>query len=279
MTSQYPSPDPYTQPTQTPPSDRPALAPLAGRTNTEYDTYSDQFERYTAFWDRLDPTFSDWIAAQMPARPGHGDRAIDLGCGGGRHSVLLAEHYAHVLAVDIADGMLGIARNAHNRDNITYQHTDVLAVTPLRNGTFDAVLAVDVLRTVGGPELVLPHIRSLVAARGVAILVDMIDPGGWAHPGFHVDRAFTESRAAYELSGDRHAAADVLRLLLHDRWLRQAADHPPLTRERFHQAYQQAFPGAQITDLNPLMSAAVWHSPATVGPYYPTTEYAGQARR
>ena len=256
--------------------------PLSGRdgwTDTEFDTFSDLYERFTTVSDRLDPNFSAWLSDQLPARPGRGDRALDLGCGAGRQTVQLAEHYAHVLGVDIADGMLAIARTARHRHNITYQHTDVLSVTPHSYGTYDAVVSVHTLHHVGPPEFVLPHVRSLVAAGGIAVIADLINPGNWTDRGFHLDRAFSHARGVYNQSGDRHAAADVLRLFLHEHWLRQAADHTPLTREQFHQHYTTAFPGAHIVDLNPLMAAAIWHSPATSRPYHPPAEYATQAHR
>jgi hypothetical protein len=93
------------------------------------------------------------------------------------------------------------------------------------------------------------------------VLVDMIDPGRWTDPGFHLDRAFTDARAAYEATGRTDVATDVLSLLLHPQWLRMAAADTPLTRDQFHQLYRQVFGGAQIIDdLHPLMAAAVWHN-------------------
>jgi 2-polyprenyl-3-methyl-5-hydroxy-6-metoxy-1,4-benzoquinol methylase len=270
VSTPHPVPDHHVPP--------PSATGQAGWTETDFDTFSDLYERFTGMSDRLDPSFSRWLGDQLPARPGRGDRALDLGCGAGRQSIQLAQHYAHVLAVDIADGMLAIARTARRRDNITYRHADVLSITPHRYGTYDAVVSVHTLHHVGPPDLVLPQVRSLVAAGGIAVLADLINPGDWTDPGFHHDRAFTHARAVYDQSGDRHAAVDVLRLFLHDHWLRQAADHTPLTREQFHQHYTTAFPGAHIVDLNPLMAAAVWRSPATAGPYY-QRDYATQAPR
>jgi 2-polyprenyl-3-methyl-5-hydroxy-6-metoxy-1,4-benzoquinol methylase len=257
----------------------PSTTGQVGWTETDFDNFSDLFERFTGMSDRLDPSFSQWLASQLPARPGHGDRALDLGCGAGRQTIQLADHYARVLGVDIADGMLAIARTARPRPNITYQHADVLTVTPQRYGTYDAVVSVHTLHHVGPPDLVLPHVRSLVAAGGIAVIADMIDPGDWTDPAFHLDRAFTHARAVYDRCGDRHAAADVIRLMLHDHWLRQAANHTPLTRDQFHHHYTTIFPGAHIVDLNPLMAAAIWRNPATAGPYYRPAAYASQAPR
>ncbi len=225
-----------------------------------FDAVADLFDRFAAVWDGVDTTFSDWVTGNLPE---HGRSALDLGCGAGRHTVLLADRFDQVLAVDTAEGMLQIARRDRARPNISYQQADVLAVTPPPAGPFDLVLSVHTLHHVGDPDLVLPHVRSLVAPGGTAILADIINPGSWTDPQFHLDRAFSDARGAYHLTGDRQAAITVLDLLLHPRWLDTAGADTPLTRPQFHQHYAAAFPGAAIIDdLHPLMAGAVWHNPA-----------------
>jgi 2-polyprenyl-3-methyl-5-hydroxy-6-metoxy-1,4-benzoquinol methylase len=225
----YPLPDPDADPDASPTEDD-LLDVALGGGRLGFDAFADLFDRFTGLWDRIDPTFTTWLADQLPARPGRGGRALDLGCGAGRHTVLLAEHYDHVLAVDIAERMLGIAGQTRPADNITYQHGGVLGITPATHGQYDAVLSVHTLHHVGEPGLVLPHVRSLVAPGGIAVLADIIDPGDWTTPDFHADRAFDTARAAYDRSAERHAAADVLRLLLHPQWLKLAAADTPLMR-------------------------------------------------
>jgi SAM-dependent methyltransferase len=227
-----------------------------------FDVFPDLFDQYTGLWDGLDSTFTDWLSANLPdAQTG---RAVDLGCGAGRHTLALADRCHQVLAVDVADGMLDIARRDRSRPNVRYEHRDVLAVTPDLAGRFDVVLSVHTLHHVGLPDLVLPWVRSLVAPGGVAVLADIVDPGGWATRDFHVERAISEARAAYGLTDDRHAALTVIGLLLHPRWLAMAAADTPLTRAEFRAAYTAEFPGVTITDdLHPLMAGAVWHNTIT----------------
>jgi SAM-dependent methyltransferase len=225
-----------------------------------FDPVAELFDRFAAVWDGIDSTFSDWVIGNLPARAGS---AVDLGCGAGRHTALLADRFERVLAVDTAEGMLRIARRDRDRANISYQRADVLTVDPVQTGPFDLVLSVHTLHHVGAPDLVLPHVRSLVAPGGTAILADIVDPGDWANPGFHLDRAFADARGAYQLTGDRQAAITVLDLLLHPQWLATAAADTPLTRPQFHRHCAATFPDATITDdLHPLMAGAVWHNPA-----------------
>ena len=191
--------------------------------------------------------------------PGHSNvpRLPDAG----RHSVLLAEHYAQVLAVDLSSRMLAIAEATRSRPNITYRQADVLDIDPGRHGRFDAVVSVNTVHHAGPADVVLPRVRSLVAPGGVVVVVDMVDPGGWTDPGFHLGRAFADARAAYGATGRTDVATDVLNLLLHPQWLRMAAADTPLSRDQFHQVCSQVFPGAQIVDgLHPLMAAAVWQN-------------------
>jgi 2-polyprenyl-3-methyl-5-hydroxy-6-metoxy-1,4-benzoquinol methylase len=230
-----------------------------------FDVFPDLFDQFTGLWDGLDSTFSDWLSASL--LDVRGGRAVDLGCGAGRHTLLLADRLNEVLAVDAADGMLEIARRDRSRPGIAYERRDVLAVDPKVVGQFEVVLSVHTLHHVGLPDLVLPLVRSLVAPGGVAVLADIVDPGGWEARDFHVGRAFSEARAAYGLTGDRQAALTVLGLLLHPRWLAMAAADTPLTREQFHDAYTAEFPGVVITDdLHPLMAGAVWHNTAPQQP-------------
>lgn len=218
------------------------------------------FDWFTGLWDTHAAGFTSWLTANLPRHATAG-RALDLGCGAGRHSLLLAERYRYVLAVDTAKGMLDRARERRSRRNLDYQQRDVLGVSAAFDGSFDLVLSVHTLHHVGAPDLVLPHVGSLVAPGGTAILADIIDPGQWTAPGFHIDRAFADARAAYQATGERTAAANTLQLLLHPSWLAAAAADTPLTRELFHQHYTAVFPGVSIIDdLHPLMAGAVWHN-------------------
>lgn len=224
-----------------------------------FDAFPDLFDRFTRIWDGISGSFDDWILAHLPQQVGS---AVDLGCGAGRHSILMADHAEAVLAVDVADRMLDIARAERARPNIDYQRRGVLDVAP-EDGPFDLVLSVHTLHHVGDPGIVLPHVRSLLAPGGRLIVADIIDPGGWSTQEFHLDRAFTDARVVYQLTGDGEAAADSLRLLLHPRWLQLTQHDTPLTRVAFHTEYEQAFPGAEFADdLNPIMCGAVWRAPA-----------------
>ena len=159
--------------------------------------------------------------------------------------------------------MLDIARTERARPNVDYQHRGILDVAA-GEGPFDVVLSVHALHHVGDPGVVLPHVRSLLAPGGRLVVADIIDPGGWRTREFHLDRAFDRRPCGLPAHPRRRTRQPTsLRLLLHPRWLQLTEADTPLTRDAFHTAYDEAFPGAVYADdLNPTMCGAVWQAPS-----------------
>jgi 2-polyprenyl-3-methyl-5-hydroxy-6-metoxy-1,4-benzoquinol methylase len=101
---------------------------------------------YERFADAQDEFYRPWLSAAIPNRGGDpASRAVDLGCGSGRFATLLADRHAEVLAVDIAERELAIARAKRARPNISYEHRSLLDVTPGVDGRFDVVLSVNAI--------------------------------------------------------------------------------------------------------------------------------------
>jgi SAM-dependent methyltransferase len=108
-----------------------------------------------------------WLVSVLPAV---GGRALDLGCGAGRHAVLLAERFAHVDAIDLSLPMIEIARAKRSRPNVAYKQADLLAATG--SGEYDLVLSVMALRHVPDLQAALAHIKGLLAPGGQIVLAD-----------------------------------------------------------------------------------------------------------
>jgi SAM-dependent methyltransferase len=223
-----------------------------------FDPIAGLYQRYAEITDGV---FRPWLDRNLPA---HADRAADLGCGSGRWSVLLADRATDVLAVDISDIELSLARTSRARANVSYERRSLLDVTTARDGLFDLVVSVNTLFHLHGEhgvDPVLAHVRSLVAPGGRALLVDVVSPGPRS-PLHH--RWWGVTDAARTLGRGRSVADAwaVFRLRQHPTWMRHARTNHPLTRPRFHDAYSRHFPGAIFTDdLDPFTCAASWQAP------------------
>jgi 2-polyprenyl-3-methyl-5-hydroxy-6-metoxy-1,4-benzoquinol methylase len=130
------------------------------------------FDRTAADYDRLgdlgeNSGVGNWLVRVVPVG---GGRALDLGCGAGHHTVLLAERFAHVDAIDLSLPMLEIARAKRSRPNVFYRQGDLLEVTG--SGGYDLVLSVMTLHHVPDLRAALAHIAGLLAPGGRIVLAD-----------------------------------------------------------------------------------------------------------
>lgn len=220
-----------------------------------FNALAELYERYAEINDEV---YRPYLERGLPAG---GARAVDLGCGTGRFTGLLADRCDHVLAVDIAERELEIARAHRSRPSIDFQRASLLEVPA--DPPFDLVLSVNALFHLfgeHGSERVLRHVRSLVAPGGWAVVVDVVSPGPrsllW-HRWWGVgDAARTLVR--------RRSPADawtVMRLRQHPVWMRHARTNHPLTRAEFHRRYSAVFPGARFTDdIDRFICAIQWRN-------------------
>jgi SAM-dependent methyltransferase len=187
-----------------------------------------------------------WLLFHLPPR---GDRAVDLGCGTGVHTALLAERYDDVLGVDLSAPMVDFARRARPRPNVRYERRDLRDVAPDPDGRFDLVFSANTLHHVE-LDSALHRIRSLVRPGGKVLLVDVVDdrpqvPRSWLRA--QAWRMFgTDLRYRRRPLGE---AVELLRLQLDADWL----DHQTSDRLRSSADWDEhcraVFPGATITSL------------------------------
>jgi SAM-dependent methyltransferase len=202
------------------------------------------YNRFTRSLDAPEVPVNRWLDRHL----GSGRRALDVGCGTGRYTVMLADRYDDVVGVDVAPAMIEIAERDRLRPNIRYQTRDVLSLTPEHDGRFDLVLALGCVVNVGPPKLVLGHLRSLVAKGGTLLILEPTWEPGWGSQDWQVNFAFRTARAVWEATGDLDDVIAALRVVLHPTWLEMAGIGVPLAREDFLREYSAALPGVIIEE-------------------------------
>jgi SAM-dependent methyltransferase len=132
-------------------------------------TYRDaDVARFWAAGERdLDAVLAAAGAAVQPD-----DVVLDIGCGVGRLTRVLAGRAAHVHAIDVSAQMLDQARehNAH-LTNVTWHHGDGTTLHPVEDDSIDAVVSHLVFQHIPDPEITLGYVREMGR---------VLRPGGWA---------------------------------------------------------------------------------------------------
>jgi SAM-dependent methyltransferase len=222
-----------------------------------FDQIATHFDRFA---ELVGAPLDAYLASVVPE--GGGERAVDLGCGTGRHAALLAAHYRQVLGVDISVAMLQLAMARRGLANVDYQQRDLRQVRADRDGVFDLVVSAYALHHLADLDQALWSIRELTAPGGRVVLVDNVAPTP------QVPRRWFITEAVRTLAADllrrRRPPAEAWELFhlnTDPAWL----DH--LTSDRFRnptqftQQYGQVFPDATFTDLY-RSRAMCWDNPA-----------------
>jgi len=96
---------------------------------------------------------------------------LEIGCGTGTTSLHHAPYVKHILATDISNSMLDIARKKAKEagvENVTFQQATVenLEAAP---ASFDAVLALNIIHLVDDPAAAVANVATLLKPGGVFV--------------------------------------------------------------------------------------------------------------
>lgn len=133
------------------------------------------YERYMGKWSRLaGDTFLDWLD------PKPGLRWLDVGCGNGAFTEMLAERCApaSVHGIDPSEAQLAYARARPALQNAQFQQGDAMTL-PFPNEAFDAAVMPLVIFFVPGPARGVAEMARVVCAGGLvaAYAWDMVGSG------------------------------------------------------------------------------------------------------
>ena len=220
------------------------------------------FDHLSHTYDRFAELVADelhtYLRFHLPRAAG---RAVDLGCGSGVHTALLAEHYNEVVAVDLSESMLALARQRRPRVNVRYEQRDLVDVTPWQDGQFDLVFSAFTLHHVPDLELALLEMRRLVRPGGQLIAIDVVDERR------QVPRNWFRREAVRTLWDDlrtrRRTASEaweLLRLQLSAEWLDHQTTDRLLPPGEWQAVAERTLPGCKLTPLHRAL-AVCWTAP------------------
>src|ERR1700682_355507 len=203
----------------------------------------------------------DWLLTQLPT---HGNRALDAGCGSARHAIVLAERFDRVVAIDISQPLINIARASRSPQNVSYQVCDLMNFADPER--FDLVFSSTTLHHVADLDAALLHLRELVRPGGRAVLIDNVarQPGQKMLPGWTPAHWVHVLGAVREFPGDVWGlglgqAGWQLKFRTGAPWLAHLASDRYLSPQAFERRYAAVFPGARFTDLG-FARGLVWDS-------------------
>lgn len=114
----------------------------------------------------LNPVRLAYVAGRVSLR---GARVLDVGCGGGLLSEALAAAGAHVTAIDLAPGVLDVARLHLFESNLAvdYRQISAEALAAEQPGSFDAITCMEMLEHVPDPGSVIEACARLLKPGGL----------------------------------------------------------------------------------------------------------------
>jgi SAM-dependent methyltransferase len=121
------------------------------------------------------------------------DRVLDVGCGIGRLTRVLAGRASHVTALDVSPEMLSRAQELNAElDNVEWVLGDGETLAGIEDASLDAVVS----------HVVLQHIPSAKLQLGyIAEFGRVLKPGGWAAFGLSTDPRVHEPRTQHSRRG------------------------------------------------------------------------------
>jgi ubiquinone/menaquinone biosynthesis C-methylase UbiE len=109
----------------------------------------------------------DWVIGQFNDT----DTTLELGCGTGIYSALIANNVKNLIATDMSSEMLELARtNLNQYDNVEIRREDCYAIA-CEDNTFDSILLANLIHIVTDPHAVLKECQRVLKKDGRIIIV------------------------------------------------------------------------------------------------------------
>jgi len=134
------------------------------RTTWDAAAASDRVEHYVG-----DPATAESELESLFSRLGGGPRGgvcVEVGCGFGRISAVLARRFDRVLALDVSPKMLDLARAAVTATNVEFVLVPGSSLEPVRDGVADVLVCYLVLQHLPRREVVAAYLNEFARVLG-----------------------------------------------------------------------------------------------------------------
>ncbi len=102
---------------------------------------------------------------------------LELGCGTGNFTEVIAQNADHVFATDLSDELLEIARKRLDKiDNITFQKENCTS-TSFTSNKFDTVLMANLIHVIENPSMALQESYRILKDDGLLIITSFTNQG------------------------------------------------------------------------------------------------------
>jgi ubiquinone/menaquinone biosynthesis C-methylase UbiE len=186
-------------------------------------------------------------------------RALDVGCGTGILAHDLSHYFDTVLAIDISEPMLAIARRKRPAPNIEYRREDANHL--VLHQTFDFIVSHTTFHHLEDITETLRMLKAVLEPGGCLVIVDNVRR--WPM----IPRAsfLLAAKACLKLPLDvvhhgRSSASRLFRFRTSRHWLDHLRTDTHLPPARFRKVYAESLPGASFTPLRYFLGV-VWQSP------------------
>jgi ubiquinone/menaquinone biosynthesis C-methylase UbiE len=185
---------------------------------------------------------------------------LDVGCGTGLLSLELSRHFRSVVALDISEPMLAIARSRRSAPNIDYRLCDAddFSARPV----FDAIVSHTMFHHLPNLAATLERLKGLLAPKGHLIALDCITRIPAFIPRWSIlYRAHAAMRFCPDiLHFGPEAAGTLLQFRGCGAWIAHRQSDRCFSPTQFKEAYAASLPGAQFTTMKDFMGV-VWVAP------------------
>ena len=193
--------------------------------------------------------------------PANRNSVLDVGCGSGLLSLELSHHFRQVLALDISEPMLAVARKKRGAPNIDYRLCDANAFASA--AVFDAIVSHTTLHHLPDVPATLAKLKSWLVPGGRLMIVDCVARLPDFVPRWSI---LYRAHALMQFMPDvvrrgPKGAFTLLRFRACRVWIAHCQSDRYFSPAEFRRVYTEALPGAQVTRMKNFMGV-VWTAPS-----------------